>query len=118
MNKCFSDLVTDAKQTIKEISISEVKQKVEDQSIQNCHFVDIREESEWQLGGLPHAVHASRGVLEAKIENIVADRNAEIILYCGGGSRSALAAESLQKMGYTNVKSMAGGFRGWVMQAV
>lgn len=77
------------------------------------HFVDVREESEWANGHLPQAVHLGKGVIERDIEKTVPDIGAEIILYCGGGYRSALAAYNLQKMGYTNVWSMDGGFRGW-----
>jgi rhodanese-related sulfurtransferase len=77
------------------------------------HLIDVREESEFAAGHLPHATHIGRGVLERDIENHVPDPDADIVLYCGGGYRSVLAAESLQKMGYTNVRSMTGGFRGW-----
>jgi rhodanese-related sulfurtransferase len=73
----------------------------------------VREESEWGNGHLPQAIHLSKGVIERDIEKAIPDMNAEIVLYCGGGYRSALAADNLQKMGYRNVWSMAGGFGGW-----
>jgi rhodanese-related sulfurtransferase len=77
------------------------------------HLVDVREDREWEQGHLPGAEHIGRGVIERDIEAKIPDTGAEIVLYCGGGYRSALAAESLQKMGYTNVISMDGGFRAW-----
>jgi rhodanese-related sulfurtransferase len=77
-------------------------------------FLDIREESEFAAGRIPGAKLVGRGILERDIEALVPDQASEIVLYCGGGGRSALSAESLMKMGYTAVKSMAGGFRGWV----
>ncbi len=76
-------------------------------------MIDVREESEWAAGHAPGAEHLGKGVIERDIEARVPDRNAEIILYCGGGFRSALSADSLQKMGYKNVASMAGGWRAW-----
>jgi rhodanese-related sulfurtransferase len=77
------------------------------------HLLDVREDSEWAAGHLPGAVHLGRGVLERDIERLIPDRDAEIVLYCGGGYRSALAADSLQQMGYSNVLSLAGGWTGW-----
>ena len=77
------------------------------------HLVDVREESEWAKGHLPRAEHLGKGIIERDIESRIPDTSAEIILYCGGGFRSALAADALQKMGYTNVFSMDGGWRGW-----
>lgn len=77
-------------------------------------LIDIREDREWQQGHATGAVHIGRGVLERDIEQVMPDRDTKIVLYCGGGYRSALAADSLQKMGYSNVFSMAGGWRGWV----
>jgi rhodanese-related sulfurtransferase len=76
-------------------------------------LLDVREDSEWQAGRVPGARHLGRGVLERDIERLIPDPSTEIVLYCGGGYRSALAADSLQQMGYTNVWSLAGGWRGW-----
>jgi len=77
------------------------------------YLVDTREESEWQRGHLPGAIHLSKGTIERDIEQQIPEKNAPIVLYCGGGFRSALAADNLQKMGYTQVESMDGGYKGW-----
>jgi rhodanese-related sulfurtransferase len=107
----FEKLVDESKKNIREISIDEVvaKQNKGDQ----FHFVDVREDNEWLNGHAQGAIHIGRGVIERDIEKIIPDYGSEIVLYCGGGFRSALAAENIQKMGYTNVFSMAGGIRGW-----
>ena len=76
-------------------------------------FVDVREDEEWKAGRAKRAIHLGKGVIERDIEKLIPDTSAEIVLYCGGGYRSALAADILQKMGYTNVISMDGGFSGW-----
>ncbi len=76
-------------------------------------LIDVREDHEWQAGHLPQAVHLGRGIIERDVETTFPDPHTELVLYCGGGYRSALAAQSLQKMGYDNVWSLAGGFRGW-----
>ena len=76
-------------------------------------LIDVREDNEWAKGRIKGAMHLGRGIIERDIETAIADRNAEIVLYCGGGYRSALAAENLQRMGYKNVWSMGGGWRGW-----
>lgn len=107
----FQQRVMDCKQKVKCTDVHTVYERM--QAGDNFYLVDTREESEWARGSLPHAAHLSKGVLEVKIENAIPDTDAKIILYCGGGSRSAIAAESLQQMGYTNVVSMDGGFRGW-----
>lgn len=107
----FLNLVQEARNQIKETNVAEVKAKLDKQD--NFYLVDVREESEWQGGHLPKALHLSKGIIERDIENKIPDNNATIILYCGGGFRSALAAYNLQKMGYKNVVSMMGGFRGW-----
>jgi len=78
------------------------------------HLVDVREESEWAAGHIKGAVHLGKGIIERDIETKIPDKKAEIVLYCGGGFRSALAADNLQKMGYTNVWSMDGGWKGWI----
>jgi rhodanese-related sulfurtransferase len=106
----FLRLVEDAKARVREISIDETRKKLESGS---ARVIDVREESEWAAGHIRGAEYMGRGVLERDIEQRVPDRNAELILYCGGGFRSALSADNLQKMGYTNVASMAGGWREW-----
>lgn len=107
----FLNLVNAAKAQIKELTIADVvaKQKRGDK----FHFVDTREDSEWMKGHAASAIHLGKGIIERDIETVIPDKNADIVLYCGGGFRSALAAEALQKMGYTNVSSMDGGWRGW-----
>ena len=107
----FLKLVNDAKTRVKETDVAAVKQRLD--AGEKLLLVDTREESEWARGHLPGAIHLSKGIIERDIEKTVPDKSAEIILYCGGGFRSALAADNLQKMGYTNVFSMDGGIRGW-----
>ena len=107
----FLKIVDDAKTRIKECTIADVKAKLD--RGEKFHLVDVREESEWAAGHLPKATHLGKGIIERDVEEKIPDHGAEIILYCGGGFRSALAADNLQKMGYTNVISMDGGFRGW-----
>lgn len=107
----FLKLVQEAKQRIKETTVEEVKRRLD--SGHRFYLVDTREESEWKQGHLPGAIHLCKGIIERDIEKTIPDKNAEIILYCGGGFRSALAAENLQRMGYTNVISMDGGWRDW-----
>jgi rhodanese-related sulfurtransferase len=106
----FQKLVAEAKKNITEISPTDARQQTErDKAI----LIDVREESDWLEGHAKGAKHLSRGVIELEIEELVPDLKKPIICYCGGGSRSALVAESLQKMGYENVRSLAGGFRAW-----
>lgn len=107
----FLKVVNDAKTRIKEISIEEVKAKLDRKD--KFHFIDVREDHEWQQGHATGAEHLGRGIIERDIENKITDHNAEIVLYCGGGFRSALSADNLQDMGYTNVLSMDGGYRAW-----
>jgi rhodanese-related sulfurtransferase len=107
----FLQLVQDAKSRVKELTVDQVKAKL-DQG-EHFHLVDVREESEWAKDHLPGAVHLGKGVLERDVEQRLPDPQAELVLYCGGGFRSALAADNLQKMGYTNVWSMDGGIRDW-----
>jgi rhodanese-related sulfurtransferase len=107
----FVQLVTEVKKHVRELSVNQVKVKMD--AGEKFHLVDVREESEWAKGHLPHAIHLGKGVIERDVEERIPDVNAPIILYCGGGYRSALAADNLQKMGYTNVWSMDGGWRGW-----
>jgi len=107
----FLDLVQDAKTRINECSVEDVKQRMDEGD--EFHLVDVREDGEWARGHLPGAAHIGKGVIERDVEREISDRNADIVLYCGGGYRSALAADALQKMGYKNVASMDGGFGGW-----
>jgi len=106
----FEKLVADAKKKITEISPTEAAAKSKSGE---AVIVDVREKDEWEEGHIPDAIHLGRGTIELDIEEKVPDPNAMIICHCGGGGRSALAAESLQKMGYKNVRSMAGGLKAW-----
>ena len=108
----FLKLVNDAKSRVKETNVAAVKQRKD--AGEQFLLVDVREDNEWDNGHIPGAVHMGKGVIERDIETAVADPGAKIILYCGGGFRSALVADNLQKMGYTNVESMDGGWKGWV----
>ncbi|MCX8073018.1 MAG: rhodanese-like domain-containing protein [Candidatus Binatia bacterium] len=108
----FLRLVEAARRQIKEVSIDEVKDMLA--RGEPVLLLDVREESEWQRGHLPGAKHLCKGVLERDIESLCPDVHTPIVLYCGGGYRSALAAENLQRMGYTRVASMWGGWRAWV----
>ena len=108
----FLKLVNDAKKRVKETNVDDVKRRRE--SGEKFVLVDVREDNEWAAGHLPGAIHLGKGIIERDIENAAPDPAAKLILYCGGGFRSALAADNLQKMGYTNVESMDGGWKGWV----
>ncbi len=108
----FLALVEDAKKRIREISVAELKQKLETDA--NFHLVDVREVNEFAAGHIPRAKHLCKGIIERDIEGAIPDSQAEIILYCGGGFRSALSADNLQKMGYQRVFSLAGGWRDWL----
>jgi len=107
----FLRLVNDAKTRVKQTNVAEVKRRMD--SGETLLLVDVREDNEWAKGHLPGAVHMGRGVIERDVETSVPETGTKMILYCGGGFRSALAADNLQKMGYTNVESMDGGWRGW-----
>jgi rhodanese-related sulfurtransferase len=107
----FLAIVNDAKTRVRETNVAEVKQRLE--AGEKFHLVDTREESEWARGHIAGATWLGKGIIERDIEAKIPDKNAKIVLYCGGGFRSALAADNLQKMGYTNVESMDGGWRGW-----
>ena len=109
MGARFKKLADDAKSRIREVS---AKQASEEQS-KGAVLIDIRENDEFAAGHAKNAIHLSKGAIELGIEDAVPDTSTPIICYCGGGSRSALAADNLKKMGYTNVASMAGGFRDW-----
>lgn len=108
----FLEVVGAARAKIKETSVAAVLARV--LSGEKFHLIDVREDHEWAQGHIPRAVHLGRGILERDIEAAIPDKGAEIVLYCGGGFRSALAAESLGKMGYRGAVSMDGGFRGWL----
>ncbi len=110
-NPAFLDLVNAAKKNIRECTVDDVIRKKS--SGEKFFFVDTREDEEWAAGRAKGAIHLGKGVIERDIEGEIPDKSAEIILYCGGGFRSALAAEALMKMGYTNVISMDGGIREW-----
>jgi rhodanese-related sulfurtransferase len=107
----FLRIVEDAKKRVREVSIEDTKARLDcgDKFV----LVDVREESEYAKDHLPGAIHLGKGVIERDIEESVPELNTPIVLYCGGGYRSALAADNLQKMGYTNVLSLDGGIRGW-----
>ena len=107
----FLQLVQDAKQRVKEWNVDQVKAKLD--RGEKFHLVDVREEGEFARDHIPGAVHLGKGIIERDVEERIPDTGAEIVLYCGGGFRSALAADNLRKMGYTNVISMDGGYRGW-----
>ncbi len=107
----FLKLVEESRARIREISVDDVRRK--QQRGDSFELIDVREDNEWDKGRAAGSRHVGRGVLERDIEGLVPDRAREIVLYCGGGYRSALSAENLQKMGYTNVWSMAGGIREW-----
>lgn len=108
----FLALVLDAKSRIKECTVEDVKRR--QQAGDKFTLVDVREESEWAAGHAAGAVHMSKGVIERDVEKKVPDKARPLVLYCGGGFRSALVADNLQKMGYTNVISMDGGWKAWV----
>ena len=107
----FLEIATDAKSRVQQRDVPAIKAML-DTGRRFC-LVDVREDNEWHAGHLPRAIHLGKGIIERDIETAIPDLNAEIVLYCGGGSRSALVADHLQQMGYTNVWSMDGGFTAW-----
>jgi rhodanese-related sulfurtransferase len=107
----FLKIVDDAKSRVRETDVDTVKKRID--SGETFLLVDVREESEYAKDHLPGAIHLGKGIIERDIEARVPEMNTELVLYCGGGFRSALAADNLQKMGYTNVISMDGGIRDW-----
>jgi rhodanese-related sulfurtransferase len=107
----FLKLVEDAKSRIQQSDYHDIKRRLD--SREKLTLVDVREDNEWARGHLPGAVHLGKGIIERDIEETFPDKDAALVLYCGGGFRSALVADNLQKMGYTNVISMDGGWRGW-----
>ena len=108
----FLKIVEETKSRVKETTVDEVKRRM-DRGDKNFKLVDVREESEFGAGHIPGAMHLGKGVIERDVEQKIPNTDQEIILYCGGGFRSALAADNLQRMGYRNVLSMDGGWRGW-----
>ena len=110
-SEAFVKLVQEAKKRVKEEDFRATKKRLD--AGEKIVLIDTREESEWSRGHIPGAVHLSKGIIERDIEKTVPDKDATLVLYCGGGFRSALAADNLQKMGYRNVISMDGGWRGW-----
>jgi len=108
----FLALVNDAKKRVKETNVADVKRRMD--AGERITLIDVREESEWANGHLPGAVHLGKGIIERDIEQRIPTTDTKLILYCGGGFRSALAADNLQKMGYSNVESMDGGWKGWL----
>jgi rhodanese-related sulfurtransferase len=107
----FLNLVNDARKRVRETTPEAVRRRQE--TGERFHLVDVREDNEWDRGRALGAIHMGKGIIERDIERAIPDRDEEIILYCGGGFRSALAAETLAKMGYTNVVSMDGGWKRW-----
>ena len=107
----FLKLVNDAKSRIKEVTVADTRSRISANS--DARLVDVREDDEWRAGHAAGAEHLGKGIIERDIEACVPDKATEVILYCGGGYRSALAADVLQQMGYTNVWSMAGGWKAW-----
>jgi rhodanese-related sulfurtransferase len=110
-NPRFLAIVQEARQRIRECKVADIKARLD--AGESLNLVDVREESEYARGHLPGAVHLGKGVIERDIESRFPDPTTPLVLYCGGGYRSALAAEALGRMGYTNVLSMDGGWRGW-----
>ena len=106
----FLKISEEAKKSIKEIDLIELQNHMATED--NFYLIDVREKEEFDRGYIDGAIHLSKGIIERDIERVIPDKNAEIVLYCGGGHRSALAAENLQRMGYTNVYSLIDGYRG------
>src|SRR5262245_60759918 len=107
----FLNLVDDAKSRIREVTVDETQARMKENA--GAKLIDVREDNEWEAAHAAGAIHLGKGIIERDIEATVPDKDTELILYCGGGYRSALAAEVLQEMGYTNVFSMAGGWKAW-----
>lgn len=106
----FLRLVEGARRSVREVSVDDALRRIREAGVT---LIDVREESEWEAGHARGAIHLSKGIIERDIEKTIPDPACEIILYCGGGFRSALATRSLQEMGYANVWSLAGGWRAW-----
>ena len=108
----FLKIVNEAKSRIRETNVDAVKAKIDKGD--QFYLVDVREQDEWKNGHLPNSIYLGKGIIERDIEKTIEDTNAEIILYCGGGFRSALVADNIQNMGYRKAISMDGGYSGWV----
>ncbi|CZG17115.1 TPA: sulfurtransferase [Legionella pneumophila] len=108
----FLKLVAEAKNRINEISPQILKSKIDNN--EKLIIIDVRETDEWETGKIPNAIHLSKGIIERDIEKIITDNQSNIVVYCSGGYRCALVADSLQKMGYTNVFSLDTGLQGWL----
>ena len=108
-SKEFLELAEAAREQVEEISVAEARERIEHGAV----LIDVREDNEFEAGHASGAIHLGRGIIERDIVGKFPDKNQELVLYCGGGYRSAMAAENLQKMGYTNVLSMAGGWTAW-----
>jgi len=107
----FLKVVDDAKSRVREVSVQETQSRMKENA--GAKLIDVREDNEWEAAHAAGAIHLGKGIIERDIETTVPDKDTELILYCGGGYRSALAADVLQQMGYTNVFSMAGGWKAW-----
>ena len=107
----FLKIVNDSKSRIKEVTVDETRDRLSANPA--AKLIDVREDKEWDAAHAAGAIHLGKGIIERDIESTVPDKSTELILYCGGGYRSALAADVLQQMGYTNVWSMAGGWKAW-----
>ncbi len=107
----FLKLVEEARRRIREITVEETRERME--AGEGARLIDVREDHEWEASHAAGAEHLGKGIIERDIERLVPDKSTELILYCGGGYRSALAAEVLQRMGYYDVSSMAGGWKAW-----
>ena len=107
----FLQLVQDAKTRIRELNVEQARRRLD--SNPRARLIDVREDREWQAGHAAGATHIGRGIIERDIEQAIPDKETELILYCGGGYRSALAADNLQRMGYRKVYSMTGGWKAW-----
>ena len=107
----FLNIVNDAKTRVREVSVVETQQRM--RANPEAKLIDVREDNEWHEAHAAGAIHLGKGIIERDIENAVPDKDTELILYCGGGYRSALATDALQKMGYRNVFSLAGGWKAW-----
>ena len=108
----FLNIVNDAKTRVREVSVAETEQRMRENK--HAKLIDVREDNEWDAAHASGAIHLGKGIIERDIARTVPDKDTELILYCGGGYRSALAVDALQKMGYTNAFSMAGGWKAWL----